>query len=52
MFANEDSCLRLVSAVIMEILNEWRSSEACLSLDGNNGWIFNEWEIDGMGVNL
>jgi transposase-like protein len=31
-FANEDSCLRLVSAVVMEISNEWQSSKAYLSL--------------------
>jgi hypothetical protein len=31
-FANEDSCLRLVSAVVMEISDEWQSSKAYLSL--------------------
>ena len=30
-FANEDSCLRLVSAVVMEISDEWQSSKAYLS---------------------
>ena len=29
---NEDSCLRLVSAVVMEISDEWQSSKAYLSL--------------------
>ena len=32
MFANEDSCLRLVSAVVMEISDEWQSSKTYLSL--------------------
>ena len=31
-FANEDSCLRLVSAVVMEISDEWQSSKVYLSL--------------------
>lgn len=35
-FANEDSCLRLVSAVVMEISDEWQSSKAYLSLGSNN----------------
>ena len=32
-FANDDSCLRLVTAVIMEISDEWQSAKAYLSLD-------------------
>jgi hypothetical protein len=32
MSLNEDSCLRLVSAVVMEISDEWQSSKAYLSL--------------------
>ncbi len=35
-FANEDSCLRLVTAVIMEISDEWRSGKSYLSLESNN----------------
>ncbi|CAB9541103.1 hypothetical protein BROOK1789B_1667 [Bathymodiolus brooksi thiotrophic gill symbiont] len=31
-FANEYFCLRLVSAVIVEISDEWQSSKAYLSL--------------------
>jgi putative transposase len=34
-FANEDSCLRLVSAVVMEISEQWQSSKAYLSLDSD-----------------
>ncbi|CAC9442942.1 hypothetical protein BSPLISOX_2653 [uncultured Gammaproteobacteria bacterium] len=36
-FANEDSCLRLVTAVVMEVSEQWQSSKAYLSLDNNNG---------------
>jgi transposase-like protein len=31
-FANEDSCLRLVSAVVMEISEQWQGAKAYLSL--------------------
>jgi len=31
-FANEDSCLRLVSAIVMEISEQWQSSKVYLSL--------------------
>ncbi len=34
-FTNEDSCLRLVSAVVMEISEQWQSSKAYLSLDSD-----------------
>jgi transposase-like protein len=37
-FANEDSCLRLVTAVVMEVSEQWQSSKAYLSLDNNNGF--------------
>ncbi|VVH55717.1 hypothetical protein BSPCLSOX_1168 [uncultured Gammaproteobacteria bacterium] len=36
-FANEDSCLRLVTVVVMEVSEQWQSSKAYLSLDNNNG---------------
>jgi transposase-like protein len=32
-FANEDFCLRLVTAVVMEVSEQWQSSKAYLSLD-------------------
>lgn len=34
-FANEDSCLRLVSSIVMEISDEWQSSKAYLSLSSD-----------------
>jgi transposase-like protein len=34
-FANEDSCLRLVTAVVMEISEQWQGSKAYLSLDSD-----------------
>jgi transposase-like protein len=34
-FANKESCLRLVTAVAMEISDEWQSSKAYLSVDGD-----------------
>ena len=45
-FANEDSCLQLVSAVVMEISDEWQSSKAYLSLSDDE---FLDWLI---GVDL
>ncbi|VVH64679.1 hypothetical protein BSPLISOX_1305 [uncultured Gammaproteobacteria bacterium] len=36
-FANEDSCLRLVTTVVMEVSEQWQSSKAYLSFDNNNG---------------
>jgi transposase-like protein len=36
-FANEDSCLRLVTTVVMEVSEQWQSFKAYLSLDNNNG---------------
>ncbi len=34
-FANEDACLRLVSAVVMAISEQWQSAKASLSLDSD-----------------
>ncbi len=34
-FANEDSCLRLVSAVIVAISEQWQPSKVSLSLDSD-----------------
>ena len=34
-FANEEACLRLVSAVVMEISEQWQRSKASLSLDSD-----------------
>jgi transposase-like protein len=45
-FANEDSGLRLVTAVVMEISEQWQRSKAYLSLDSNDEFLNRSIEVD------
>ncbi len=51
-FANEDSCLRLVSAVVMEISDEWQSSKAYLSLSDDEFLLIDRGGFDRIDANL